>query len=138
MEDGLFGETWVFQGDRHEYYYAIAGREGDAMPPYSGNWQRFTTSGYNVGSDEFVNVTLDCAPCEESTSPTESPTSAPTNSPTLSPICEENYIAVIGEENKEFDGIYLRQDQHKNGKSYYLSDNGYSIYYVHDGTFDNH
>merc|ERR1719317_1736470 len=138
VEDGLFSGTWAFQGDSHEYYYVISAREGDAFPPFSERWQRFTTAGYNLGSDEYVTVSLDCVPCEDTTTPTETPTSAPTNSPTLSPTCEENYIIVSGQEIKEFEGLYQRQEQNRNGKPYYISDNGYSIYYVHDGTFDNH
>ena len=41
VEDGLFGETWILQGVDHDSYYAVAGRDGDGMPPYAGSWQGF-------------------------------------------------------------------------------------------------
>jgi hypothetical protein len=128
----------LIQGDDHDYYFAIGGQEGNSMPPYDKEWQKFTTTGYNVGSDDFVVVNIVCTECEETSAPSETPTHTPTENPTLSPTCYENYIVVIGCCDKDFEGIYERQEENKNGKIYYVHTNGYTLYYVHDGTFDNH
>jgi hypothetical protein len=139
LENGLFAGNWIFQGDDHDYYWAHPGTRGLGTPPYRGNWQKFRTDGYNLASDEFLNITLDCDPCDNTFSPTSKPTNVPSFLPTSSPTCSENYVSMhscCGEE--EFEGIYSRQDLLKNGKHYYVNFNGYTLFYVHDGLFENH
>merc|ERR1719285_1016876 len=138
VEDGLFGGTWILQGADHDNYYAVAGRNGDGMPPYEGSWQEFSTVGYNLASDKFTVISLVCVPCQETSTPTSSPTPVPTALPTPSPTCTENYIVFVGCCDDDFEGIYARQTEKKNEKYYYVNTNGYSLFYVHDGMFSNH
>ena len=138
VEDGLFDGTWILQGIEHDSYYAVAGRDGDGMPPYAGSWQEFLTVGYKLASDWFIAITYDCLPCEETSTPTEPPTPLPMGFPTPSPTCSENHIAVAGCCGDDFEGVYIRQVEKKNGKHYNTSSNGYTVYYVHDGMVSNH
>jgi hypothetical protein len=137
VEEGLF-ETWIFQGNNHDAYYSNEGRVGDKMPPSSDSWQKFQTSGYNIASDEFIEISIACAPCAETISPTSSPTRPPSPIPTPSPTCTESYIKLSSCCDEDFEGIYERQIEMKNGKHYYVNRNGYTVYYVHNGMFQNH
>merc|ERR1719204_555145 len=138
VEDGIFGQTWIIQGDGHETYWAIDGVPGNGIPPRNGEWQKFTTSGYNLAADEYLNITTECKICVDTLTPTPEPTDIPTRSPTSSPTCQEDFIKLIGCCGEDFEGIYERQEDMKNGKYHYFSRNGYSVYYVHDGMFANH
>merc|ERR1719204_930520 len=90
VEDGIFGQTWIIQGGQHGDYYAIAGVPGNGMPPYNGDWQKFSTSVYNLASDEFLTVAIECTICEDTVAPTSEPTDIPTRSPTSSPTCQDD------------------------------------------------
>ena len=122
----------------HETYWTIARVPGNSMPPYRRDWQKFPTTGYNLAADKFLIVTIACTVCKDTLAPTPEPTDIPTRSPTSLPTCEENYITLIGCFGEDFEGIYERQENKKNGKNHYFNRNGYSVYYVQEEMFANH
>jgi hypothetical protein len=100
------------QGVDHDNYYAAVGRNGDGMPPYGGSWQEFSTVGYNVASDEFTVIIIDCTLCEQTVNPTGYPTFLPSSIPTLSNICSENYVVFKGCCDDDFEGVYTKELLH--------------------------
>jgi hypothetical protein len=141
LEKGVFEGNWILQGYDHDHYWAHIGRKGDGMPPFNSSWQKFRVDGFNLASDEFTQIIIDCRICEPTATPTQIPTIVPTvttRSPTLSPTCNEHYISMQSCCGDEFEGIYARRETLKNGKFYYENSNGYILFFVHDGLFENH